>query len=133
MAHSNQVRELLLTGHGVELEDVYVGAEGMFTGSMRLAQEAREQAATLNRQQEIERRQRVMERKRHAVEAQIATQHAQFEAEADELKRLIAQEQGVTDRLREEREEMGRSRQADEPSETPKARSRKPTPEGGRK
>jgi circadian clock protein KaiC len=133
MAHSNQVREFLLTGHGVELKDVYVGTEGVLTGSMRLAQEAREQAATLNRQQEIERRQREMDRKRHALEAQIATQRAQFEAEADELKRLIAQEQGVTDCLREQREEMRRSRQVDEPGETPKARSRKLTPERGRK
>jgi circadian clock protein KaiC len=121
-----------LTGHGVELEDVYVGSEGVLTGSMRLAQKAREQAGTLNRQQEIERRQREIERKRHALEAQIATQRAQFEAEADELKRRIAEEQGVADCLREWREEMGRSRQADEPSETPKARSRKTIPEGGR-
>jgi len=133
MAHSNQVREFLLTSHGVELKNVYVGTEGVLTGSMRLAQEAREQAATLNRQQEIERRQRDMERKRHALEAQIATQRAQFEAEEAELKQLIAQEWAVTDRLREEREAMGRSRQADEPGETPKTRSRKLTPREGRK
>jgi circadian clock protein KaiC len=133
MAHSNQVREFLLTDHGVELRDVYLGAEGLLTGSMRLAQEAREQAATLNRQQEIERRQRDMERKRQVLEVQIAAQRAQFEAEQEELKRLIAQEQAVADRLREGREAMGRSRQADEPGETPKTRSRKLTPRGGRK
>ncbi len=133
MAHSNQVREFLLTDHGVELKDVYVGPEGVLTGSMRVAQEAREEAATLNRQQEIERRQRELERKRHALEAQIAAQRAQFEAEEDELKRFIAQEQAVADRLPEGREEMGRSRQADEPGETSKPRSRRLTPQGGRK
>ena len=47
MAHSNQIREFLLTADGVELRDVYVGPEGVLTGSMRLAQEAREQAAEL--------------------------------------------------------------------------------------
>jgi circadian clock protein KaiC len=133
MAHSNQVREFLLTGCGVELKDVYVGTEGVLTGSMRLAQEAREEAATLNRQQEIDRRHRKMDHKRDALEAQIATQRAQFEAEADELRWLIAQEQGVTDRSREGREAMGRRRQAAEPGEPPKARSRRVTPEGGRK
>jgi circadian clock protein KaiC len=133
MAHSNQLREFLLTDHGVELKDVYVGPEGVLTGSMRLAQEAREQAATLDRQQQLERRQRDLERKRQALEAQIAAQRAQFEAEQDEMKRLIAQEQAVTDRLREGREEMGRSRKADEPGETPKTRSRELTPRGGRK
>ena len=43
MAHSNQIREFLLTPRGIDLLDVYVGPEGVLTGSMRLAQEAREQ------------------------------------------------------------------------------------------
>ena len=132
MAHSNQVREFLLTDHGIELRDVYVGPEGVLTGSMRLAQEARHQAATLNRQQEIERRQRELERKRQALDAQIAAQRAQFEAEQDELKRLIAQEQAVTYRLAEKQEEIRRSRQADEPGETAKPRVRRLTSRGGR-
>src|SRR5262249_45124152 len=85
MAHSNQIREFLLTDHGVELKDVYVGPEGVLTGSMRLAQEEREQAAALGRQQEIERRQRELERKRQALEAQIAAQRAQVEAEQEKL------------------------------------------------
>jgi circadian clock protein KaiC len=133
MAHSNQIRELLLTDHGVELEDVHVGPEGVLTGSMRLAEEARERAATLSRQEEIERLQRDIERKRQVLEVQIAAQHAQFQAEQDEVKARIAREQAVTERLREQREEMARSRQADEPGETPKTRSRKPTPRGVRK
>jgi circadian clock protein KaiC len=134
MAHSNQVREFLLTDHGVELTDVYVGPEGVLTGSMRLVQEARHKAAALNRQQETERRQRDLERKRQALEVQTAAQRAQLEAEEDELKRLIAQEQAVTDRLREGREEMGRSRRAaDEPGETSKTRSRGLISRGGRK
>ena len=45
MAHSNQLREFLLTEHGVDLLDVYVGPEGVLTGSSRLSQEAREKAA----------------------------------------------------------------------------------------
>ena len=32
MAHSNQLREFLLTDHGVELVDVYLGPEGVLTG-----------------------------------------------------------------------------------------------------
>ena len=50
-AHSNQVREFVLTGHGIELIDVYVGPAGMLTGSARLAQEAveRDEAAAAGR------------------------------------------------------------------------------------
>src|SRR5207302_8837882 len=70
MAHSNQIREFLLTDRGIELLDVYVGPEGVLTGSMRVAQEAREKAVAMTRQQEIERRQREIDRKRRSMEAQ---------------------------------------------------------------
>lgn len=46
MAHSNQIREFGLTDHGIDLIDAYLGPEGVLTGSMRLAQEARESAVT---------------------------------------------------------------------------------------
>jgi circadian clock protein KaiC len=119
MAHSNQIREFLLTDHGVELKDVYVGPEGVLTGSLRLAQEAREQAAALGRQQTIERRRRELERKRLALDAEIAAQREQFQAEEEELRLLIAEEEAAAERVREARTEMGRSRRADAPSETP--------------
>src|SRR5262249_25593419 len=45
MQHSNQIREFLITSEGIRLRDVYVGPEGVLTGSMRSAQEAREKAA----------------------------------------------------------------------------------------
>ena len=86
MAHSNQIREFLLTDHGVELRDVYVGPDGVLTGSMRLAQEARERAAENARQLEVERQKRELKRKRLALDAQIVSQRAQFEAEEQELK-----------------------------------------------
>lgn len=133
MAHSNQIREYLLTDHGVELKDVYIGPEGVLTGSMRLAQEAREQTVTLSRQQEIERRQRNLELKRQALEAQIVAQRGQFEAEQDELKLLITQEQAAAGRAGQNREKMARSRKADKSAEAPGNRSRRMTPRGGRK
>jgi circadian clock protein KaiC len=133
MAHSNQIREFLLTDQGIELKDVYVGPEGVLTGSLRLAQEAREQADALSRQQEIECRQRELERKRQALEAQMATQRKQFEAEEEELNLLIAQEQAAAEQVRQSRAEMGRSRKADTLAEAPGNRSRRITPPGGRK
>src|SRR5437764_10102697 len=69
MAHSNQIREFLLTDRGIELRDVYVGPEGVLTGSMRHVQEAREKATALSRRQETEGKQRALEEKREALEA----------------------------------------------------------------
>jgi circadian clock protein KaiC len=133
MAHSNQVREFLLTDHGVELKDVYIGPEGVLTGSMRLAQEAREQAASLDRQQEFERRQRELERKRLALEAQMATLRAQFEAEEDELKLLVAREESTANAERESKASMARSRKVDQPAEDSGTRPRRTSPQGARK
>ena len=113
MAHSNQIREFLLTDHGVELRDVYVGPSGVLTGSARLAQEAQEQAAQMMRKQEVERRQLELERKRKALEAQIAAMRAEFEAQEIETLKIIGQEQAQEAQLAQERVDMGLSRKAD--------------------
>src|SRR5579864_2080813 len=44
MAHSNQVREFVMSKEGVRLLPVYVGTGTVLTGSARLSQEARERA-----------------------------------------------------------------------------------------
>lgn len=113
MAHSNQIREFLLTDHGVELRDVYVGPEGVLTGSARQAQEAQAQAGKLMRKQEVERRQLELKRKRKALEAQIAAMRAEFEAQEAETLRIVGQEQEQEVQLTQERVDMGLSRKAD--------------------
>ena len=125
MPHSNQIREFVLTDQGIELKDVYVGPEGVLTGSMRLAQETRERASAVSRQQEIERRQRDLERKRQALEAQIAAQRGLFEAEQEELKLLIEHEQAAADLVRQSAELMATSRKADAAESTPGNGARK--------
>ena len=113
MAHSNQLREFLLTDHGIELEDVYLGPEGVLTGSLRLAQEAREKAAATARGEEIEVKRRGLERARQASEAQIAAIRLEYQAKEDELRRAIAQEECREQQLAQARVEMGHSRKAD--------------------
>jgi circadian clock protein KaiC len=49
LAHSNQVREFMLTNHGLELIDACIGAEGVLMGSARSSQLARETAAEVER------------------------------------------------------------------------------------
>ena len=119
MAHSNQVREFLLTGRGVELRDVYLGPSGaLLTGSARVVLEAQEQAQALVREQEASGRTRALERKQAALEAQIAALRAEFGVEEAELKRGIAQGAARTAMLAGDRVEMGRQRQDDAPAPT---------------
>jgi circadian clock protein KaiC len=113
MAHSNQVRECLITDHGVELCEVYVGAGGVLTGSARIAQEAQEMALTLTRKQEVERRQIEIESRRQALEAQIAALRAEFGVQEAESMKIITQEQAQASQLLKGRLKMGLSRSAD--------------------
>jgi circadian clock protein KaiC len=113
MAHSNQLREFLLTDRGIALIDVYLGPEGVLTGSMRRAQEAREQADVLLRRQEAEGRLRERERKREALDARITALRKEFEAEQEEADRLAGHAQARERMLSEGREAMARSRQTD--------------------
>jgi circadian clock protein KaiC len=122
MAHSNQLREFLLTPQGVDLLDVYVGPDGVLTGSSRLSQEAREKAAGLARKQEAALRDRDRARKREALEAKIAALRKEFEIEDEEAVMSETQEVSREKIIDGNREAMGRSRGADT---TDSARSRK--------
>ena len=113
MGHSNQIREFLLTDHGVELLDVYVGPDGVLTGSARLAQDMVEQAGQTVRQQGIERKHLDLARKRKIMEAQIAILNAEFEAQEAMTLALIEQEQMREAQLAQERVDMELSRKAD--------------------
>ena len=113
MKHSNQIREFLLTSDGIQLQDVYIGSEGVLTGSMRAAQEDREKAAALARGQEIERKQRDLARKRAALEAQIAALRVEFEAVEDESKRVSEHDRAREQQLASDRSAAALRRGAD--------------------
>jgi circadian clock protein KaiC len=113
MAHSNQIREFILTDHGVELIDVYVGSEGIFTGSARIAHEAKEKSEQLLRKQEIERKRLELERKHKALESQIALLQVEFEAEEAEALKVIGLNEDRNKRLSKDRIALAKSRQAD--------------------
>lgn len=110
IAHSNQIREFVFTNRGIELKDVYVGAEGVLTGSARAAQEAREKAAAQLRREAIERKKRELERKRQALDTQIVALRAQFETEAEEIKKEIALETSREQVLQMDRVQMAQLR-----------------------
>lgn len=114
MAHSNQAREFLLTDHGVELRDVYVGPSGLLLGGgARGAIEAQEKAETLLRGQETESKRRNLERKRQAMEAQVAVLRTEFDVEQAEAAKILGQDQTRAGVLAGDRVEMARERQGD--------------------
>jgi len=113
MDHSNQIREFILTDRGIELLDVYVGPEGVLTGSARLSQEAKNDEAQLLRQQEIERNKFGLELKRAAVEAQIVVLRSEFKEVESETNKSIEMEKAKTERFIYDKKKMAESRKAD--------------------
>ena len=120
MPHSNQIREFLLTSEGIQLLDVYVGAEGVLTGSMRVAQEARERSTALARAEEMELRQRELKRRRAALEAQIRALREEFEAVEDEARIIEKQDVARQQSIQEYRAAAAKRRGGDQT--TPKGK-----------
>jgi circadian clock protein KaiC len=112
MAHSNQVREFRLTDRGIVFNDVYLGAEGMLTGSARIAQELREKSAVRDRSRELERRRRELARRRSELEAEIEEKKRAFERELRESGIQVEEEASRNLGLVGARESMARSRGA---------------------
>lgn len=106
MAHSNQLREFLITDRGIDLVEVYIGREGVLTGSARALQEARDEAERFNKQQEIDRHRRMLARRRAALESQISALRAEFETEEENLKQLIDADQDQQRSVSENRTDM---------------------------
>jgi circadian clock protein KaiC len=113
MAHSNQIREFTLTNHGIELLDVYIGADGVLTGSARLSQEAKDKAERLVYRQDIVRKQVGLERKRNAVEDRIRSLQSEFEAEESEARKSIEMDKARIERFIKDTRRMAKSRRGD--------------------
>ena len=113
MAHSNQIREFKLTGRGIELLNVYVGPEGVLTGSARLVQEAKNEAEQLVRRHDVEGHRAGLELKRAAVEAQVVELRSDFKASESAALKAIAVERATATRFTEDRKRMAASRKAD--------------------
>ena len=92
MAHSNQLREFVLSDKGIDLLDLYRGTEGVLFGSARMAQESREAGERLRRNEEIERKQRELDSRRQMMENEIALIRAKFAREEDEMRTIIGQD-----------------------------------------
>jgi circadian clock protein KaiC len=116
MEHSNQIREFVLTDDGLRLLDVYLGPEGVLTGSARVSQEMREKAVVTFRGQALESRRRELDRKRVTFEARMAMLRAEFEVEEEIIQRTISESELLGEEVVQDRGQMVLSRKADSSS-----------------
>jgi circadian clock protein KaiC len=103
MAHSNQIREFIITNRGVTLMEPYIGMAGVKTGSTRYIQESLDLAEAKTREDNIARQKLKLETRRKMIEAQIAALQAEYDMEKDEF-----------DRFNEQELQLNRSRKAEQ-------------------
>jgi circadian clock protein KaiC len=90
IAHSNDVRELVITDNGLRLEDVYFGPEGILTGAARTAQEIKDRVAAAASAEDIDYKKALLEQKRAALNARISELESEFTAELNRIEHDIA-------------------------------------------
>ena len=105
MAHSNQIREFVITDRGLDLVPVYVGMDGnIFIGAARAAKASEEVVAARMAREAEERRREIREQRRKSFEAEHMALRARFEVQERQIE---------TEELREERRERKAAREAE--------------------
>jgi len=110
MKHSNQIREFVISDKGLNLVDVFVGPDGVLTGSAREAQQLLEKTGVVLWDNAISRKDREIERKRMVLESKIASLKEEFESVRDELNKTYVEEELKKEVMEKNRKEMARKR-----------------------
>ena len=114
MKHSNQVREFVITDRGLDLVDVYLGPEGVLTGSARQAQQLQEATGVALRDHAVGRKDREIARKRFVLESKIASLQEEFESVQEELNKSYIEDEVRKEILEKNREQLIRNRHKEE-------------------
>jgi len=118
-AHSNQIREFVLSDSGVDVIPVVVGANGVMTGSARVAAESTERATLEALSRESDELANSLEHRRETVDAHVVQMRADFVAEERLIQQLMEASNQRLDALRLDREAQGRRRTVQEPENEP--------------
>lgn len=125
MGHSNQVREFTISDDGLNLVDVYLGPEGVLTGSAREAHILREQTGRAIQGQAISRKDREIFRKRKVLEAKIASLQTEFESAEEELNKVYMEEELKNQIIEQTRLQITDKRKGKEDTASDKPEARK--------
>jgi circadian clock protein KaiC len=106
MGHSNQIREFVITDKGLNLVDVYLGAEGVLTGSARQAHILKERTGEALHGHAISSKDRELSRRRKLMESKIASMQTEFESIEEELNKVYLEEEFKNQILETIRKEM---------------------------
>lgn len=110
IAHSNQVREFVMTDKGIRLVEPFLGENGALTGSARRFEEARLKRDEVTRTAEIARLQDKIAQRRRRAQAQIEALQADLQADEIELKSIVDHEAAYLAQARQDALDMAEGR-----------------------
>jgi len=123
MKHSNQVREFVITDQGLDLIEVYVGPEGVLTGSARETQMLLEETGEVLHTHAVGRKDREIVRKRKVLEAKIESLRSEFESTEEELNKVYIEEEIKRDVQQQNRRKMSDIRTGKKVAENERSQS----------
>ena len=125
MKHSNQVREFIITDRGLDLVDVYLGPDGVLTGSAREARKIEEETGVALRDYALNAKDREIDRQRKTLEAKISSLKNEFESAEEQLNRIYNEDILRKQVLSKTRDQMTKIRRGDEETGTAKIKKSK--------
>ncbi|MCP9749883.1 circadian clock protein KaiC [Ferruginibacter sp. HRS2-29] len=120
MNHSNQVREFVISSKGLELVEVFLGPDGVLTGSAREERMLMEKAETALKSFSQGRKDREIDRKSLQLESQIESLRSEFESVKDELNKIYLEDELRKEVMKKNREQMTLTRRNKGGSGNPK-------------
>lgn len=114
VGHSNQVREFIITAAGLDLVDVYLGPDGVLTGSAREAHIVKEETGLALQGYAVSRKDREILRKRRMLESQIANLRTEFESVEEELNKVYMEEELKKNIQEKNRNDLAKRRLGDD-------------------
>lgn len=120
MKHSNQVREFIITDRGIDLVDVYLGPDGVLTGSAREAQKLHEKTGLVLRNNALSLKGREIDRKRKVLESKIASLQTEFESAEEELNKMYIEDELIKKVTESTIQEMTKLRQGERGNDSKK-------------
>ena len=110
MAHSNQMREFVLSNEGINLLDVYSGPGAVYTGTARMNQEAQDKAQEVLLADDAARKSRQFEQETAATKAQIQALQARLAELEQDAKTSAHSEKDRLATIARGRAQMSRAR-----------------------
>lgn len=106
MQHSNQVREFIISEEGIRLLDVYLGPDGILTGSARETHRLEEETGSILHSNAQNRKDRELLRKKKVLEGKIESLRTEFESAEEELNKVYIEEELKKEVIAQTREKM---------------------------